>query len=95
MWVVLLAIALLVDVAARGSRFSSRSAQGRLMMLGWTAPNGIAMCQGDVVVRLTLGSRPWTRLSVLASTRQSLSSRCTVSIRQEGRYFAESLLVGR
>ncbi len=26
---------------------------GALFLLGWTAPSGIAMCQGEVVVRLT------------------------------------------
>ncbi len=27
-------------------------------LLGWTAPSGIAMCQGEVVAELTKGSRP-------------------------------------
>jgi len=41
------------DAVSRGSRFSSRSALSRLMMLEWTAPNGIAVCQGEVVEALT------------------------------------------
>jgi len=35
-------------------------------MLGWTAPNGIAMCQIELVERLNEGDRPWRRLHVLA-----------------------------
>lgn len=31
-------------------------------VLGWTAPNGIAMCQSECVARLNQGSRPWSKL---------------------------------
>nr|AJW29341.1 antirestriction protein [Sphingomonas sp. NS2] len=31
-------------------------------LLGWTAPNGIAMCQSECVARLNQGSRPWSKL---------------------------------
>ncbi len=31
-------------------------------VLGWTAPNGIAMCQSEFVERLNQRSRPWSRL---------------------------------
>lgn len=31
-------------------------------VLGWTAPNGIAMCQSEFVRGLIRGSRPWNRL---------------------------------
>ena len=32
------------------------------ILLGWTAPNGIAMCQSEFVEKLNQGSRPWNRL---------------------------------
>ena len=41
-------------------------------MLGWTAPDGIALCQGEVVVDLTKEDRPWRRLFALALIRQKL-----------------------
>ena len=34
----------------------------RRALLGWTAPNGIAMCQSECVARLNQGSRPWSKL---------------------------------
>ncbi|OKP64462.1 hypothetical protein BTE77_34610 [Ensifer adhaerens] len=34
-------------------------------LLGWTAPNGIAMCQNEFVESSIEGDRPWNKLSEL------------------------------
>src|SRR5690348_3059672 len=43
---------------------------GRHGMLGWTAPDGIAMCQNEVVEISSKGDRPWRRLFALGWIRQ-------------------------
>ncbi|WP_352842933.1 ATP-binding protein [Mesorhizobium sp. M0933] len=47
-----------------------------LSLLGWTAPNGIAMCQNEFVDSSIEGDRPRKRLSELVSTRQRAFSNC-------------------
>ena len=46
-------------------------------MLGWTAPDGIAMCQNEVVEISSKGDRPWRRLFALGWIRQRAFSNCT------------------
>ena len=47
-----------------------RNNLARREVLGWTAPNGIAMCQREFVEDSIEGDRPWRILHALGWTRQ-------------------------
>ncbi|MEI9423115.1 hypothetical protein O7A70_18250, partial [Mesorhizobium sp. Cs1299R1N1] len=53
-----------------GVVFENRSGADIQSVLGWTAPDGIAMCQNEVVADLNKGDRPWINLFALAWIRQ-------------------------